>query len=254
MNMGKLIASGAICCFLLAGCVTSTTTGDLERQPNNDDAAKLNYSLGVKYYDAGSYELARDRLIQATEIDPRFAEAHATLGRTYLALENPRLARIHYEKSVSIAPRNFNIRNAYAVFLCEQRDYDGAAEQFDRAIEHPENDNAEITMTNAGMCMLQQPDNAKAEAYFRAALDAKANYGDALLQLCLMKYLEKDYLGARAFVERYISSNVSTAGVLYLAARIEDMLGNDKGRTDYENELLRSFPNSEEARRILGSG
>ena len=62
------------------------------------------------------------------------------------------------------------------------------------------------------------------------------------------------YLGARAFLQRYLSSNVPTAGVLYLGVRIEEELGDERARTDYSNQILRQFPESREARSILESG
>ena len=46
-----------------------------------------------------------------------------------------------------------------------------------------------------------------------------------------------------------MSANRTTAGVLYLAAEIEGKLGNERGRTEYINQLLREFPESPEARR-----
>ena len=69
-----------------------------------------------------------------------------------------------------------------------------------------------------------------------------------------MKFKQKGYLSARAFLQRYMSSSKTTAGVLYLAAKIEDVLDNDRGRTMYEDQLLREFPTSPEARKVLGSG
>ena len=102
--------------------------------------------------------------------------------------------------------------------------------------------------------MSRKPDPELAEQYFRAALEQKANYGEALLQLCLLKFGEKDYLSSRAFLQRYLAGNIPTAGILYLAARIEDLLGNDRGRAEYENQLLREFPTSPEARKVLGNG
>jgi type IV pilus assembly protein PilF len=102
--------------------------------------------------------------------------------------------------------------------------------------------------------MVQKPDPAAAENYFRMALERKPNYGEALLQLSLLKFQDKDYLSARAFLQRYMSNNISTAGILYLASRIEDLLGNDRGRTEFEDQLIREFPTSPEARKVLSSG
>ena len=192
--------------------------------------------------------------MKAIEIDPKMAVAHTTLALTYEALENPRLARESYENAARAAPRDFSVHNTYAVFLCRQKDYDQAQKYFDKAASHPENDDAEVTLTNAGVCMGEKPDIVAAEKYLRRALDHKQNYAEALLQLCLLKYQNKDYLSARAFMQRYMAATISTAGVLYLASRIEDMLGNDKGRVEFEDRLIKEFPTSPEARKVLGAG
>lgn len=244
-----LVATGV----LSSGCVTSTTTGALPAEADDGDAAEYNYQLGVRYYHNESYELARDRLERALELDPRMAKAHMTLGMTFEALEIPRLAAESYGDAIRVAPRDFNIQNAYAVYLCRQRDFGGAGKYFERAATHPENDDAEQTLTNAGLCMLQKPEPAEAERFFRAALDHKATYGEALLQLCLLKVRQRDYLSARAFLQRFMSANKTTAGVLYLAAEIENKLDNERGRTEYVNRLLREFPDSQEARKVLSS-
>jgi Tfp pilus assembly protein PilF len=51
-----------------------------------------------------------------------------------------------------------------------------------------------------------------------------------------------------------MSASKSTAGVLFLAAEIEGKLGNDRGRTEYLNQLLREYPDSPEARKAMSSG
>lgn len=253
---GNLLAVLATSLFL-TGCVTTTTTTNSTPTPDGIDkgnASDLNYQLGARYYRSGNYELARDRLLLSIELNPKNAVAHYTLALTYEQLENLRLATDSYEKAVRVAPRDFNVQNAYAVFLCNRQDFDGAREHFDRAIKVTENDFSESTMTNAGVCMMQKPDHALAESYFRQALARKPNYGEALLQLSVLKFSTEDYLGARAFLQRYLSANVPTADVLFLGVRIEDELGDDRARTDYSNQILRDFPESAEARRILGSG
>lgn len=254
MRASNLKVAGVVCLFVLAGCVSSTTGSITEPVRDDEGAAELNYQLGARYYQQGSYELARDRLVSAVEIDPKMAVAHTTLALTYEALDNKRLATDSYENALRAAPRDFSVQNMYAIFLCRQEDFSRAQKHFDKAVNHPENDDAEVTMTNAGVCMVQKPDPAAAENYFRMALERKPNYGEALLQLSLLKFQDKDYLSARAFLQRYMSNNISTAGILYLASRIEDLLGNDRGRTEFEDQLIREFPTSPEARKVLSSG
>jgi len=238
---------------LLTGCI-STTTGTAPREANNSEAAELNYQLGARYYQNGQYELARDRLLLSVKLDPTRAGSYATLALAYEALGNLRLATQNYEKAVQVAPRNFEIRNTYAVFLCNQKDFAGAADNFEKAARHPENDNAEVTLTNAGVCLVQKPDLMRAEEFFRQALQVRTNYGEALLQLCLLKYKTEDYLSARAFLQRYMTANKHTAGVLYLGSEIEAKLGDERAQQDYVERLLREFPQSPEARKAMEAG
>lgn len=249
----KLILPIATCFLLLTGCI-STTTGPAPTEANNADAADLNYQLGARYYQNGNFELARDRLLLSLELDPQNAIAHSTLALTYEALGNLRLARQSYEQAVRTGPRNFDVQNTYAVFLCNQRDFEAAQKSFEKAANHPENDNGEVTLTNAGVCMVQKPDLVAAERFFRLALDRKSNYAEALLQLSLLKYSQEDYLGSRAFLQRFVGTSKSTPAVLYLGVMIEEKLGDSRAREEYVDQLLREFPTSQEARKVLEAG
>lgn len=253
MNKSEQLLPGAICCLLLCGCV-STTTGTAPPEADSVNAAELNYQLGARYYQNGNYKLARDRLTLSIELDPKQAIAHSTLALTYEALGNLRLATESYERAVRVDPRNIDVQNNYAVFLCNRRNFDGAQKHFEKAANHPENDNAEVTLTNAGICMTQEPDLDAAEKYFRQALDRKSNYPDALLQLCLLKFQQEEYLASRAFLQRFMVGSKTTAGVLYLGAQIEEKLGDERARTELVNQLLREFPTSVEARKVLDNG
>ena len=220
-------------------------------QANKANAADLNYQLGARYYGNGQYELARDRLKLSLELDPKKAIAWSTLALTYEQLGIPRLAEQSYKQAISVEPKNFDVQNSYAVYLCRQNRFDDADKHFERAIRAVDNDNAEITLTNAGVCMAQRPDYSKAEAFFRQALDRRSNHPEALLQLSLLKHETGDDLNARAFLQRYLSVIDATPPVLFLGVEIEEGLGDDRARASYVNQLLRDFPNSAEARRVL---
>lgn len=238
--------------LILTGCI-STTSGPPKPTPDKEDAAELNYQLGARYYNNGKYDLARDRLMLSLEFDDRRPETWSTLALAYEALDNPRLAREAYEQAVRVDSRSFESQNSYAVFLCRQGDFVEASRYFDRASSAPKNDNAEITLTNAGVCMVQKPDFVRAEAYFRRALEAKPNHPEALLQLALLKRETRDFLAARAFVQRFLSSNIPSPGVLFLGYQIESELGDTRAMEDYAERLIREFPSSAEARRVLGA-
>jgi type IV pilus assembly protein PilF len=248
MRAARLGIMGAAM-LAIASCIS--TTSNVAPEPDSGAAAQGYYQVGARYFHNGNYERARDRLKRAVELDADLAIAHSVLALSYEQLDNDRLAAEHHQKAIRAEPENFSVRNAYAVFLCGQERYEEAMAQFERAAGVPENDDAEVTLTNAGVCMSNKPDYARAESLLRQALKKKPGYGEALVQLSLLMYKTEEFLQARAFVERYLATNRATPEVLFLAVQIERSLGNDRARTDYENQLLREFPNSVQARRVL---
>lgn len=238
--------------FALSGCVT-TTTGSVEPETNDANAADVNFQLGVRYYQKANYELAKDRLLLSLELNPRRAIAWSTLAMTYEQLENPRLAEEAHNKAIRLAPRNFDVQNAYAIWLCRRNRFDEAEKQFERSVRPVTNDNPEVMLTNAGVCMMQKPDYEQAETYFRRALEEKPTHGEALLQMSLLEHRTGDGLRARAFLQRYRSLYPSDAGVLYLCVLIEAELGDDRARTECASQLLRNYPDSREAKQLLAA-
>ena len=248
--MNKLMTVGALLISLaIAGCISSQS--NTRSAAPSEDAYEHNYQLGAQYYRNGSYELARDRLERAIELDSKNADAHSLLALTLVQLGNNRLANEAFTRSVRLDPHSEDVRNAYAVFLCQQGNYDDALEQFDEAIAIVDNDNKWVEMTNAGVCVSKKPDLVRAEEYFRAALGLRPAYGEALVQMAALKHRTEDDLIARAFMQRYLASNPASAPVLYLAVQIEKKLDDERSATDYMNQLLRDFPESAEARLML---
>lgn len=242
-------ALAVIALLALASCISTTT--DVPPETDDSEAAERFYQLGARYYRNGNYKLARDRLQHAIELDSDLAIAHSVLALTYERLDNSRLAAVHHQKAVRAAPENHIVRNAYAVWLCGQGEFDDARTQFERAAGAAENDDPEVTLTNAGVCLSNEPDFTSAEAYLRRALEKNPAYGEALIQTSFLMYKTQEFLQARAFLQRYLAANKPTPEVLYLAVQIEKSLGNDRARSDYERQLLREFPNSIQARRVL---
>ncbi len=248
MTRANLLVVAAII-SILCGCISSTT--QTRSYEPSDDAAEQNYQLGAQYFRKGNYGLSRDRLMRALEFDPKMARAHSMLALTYVQLGNPRLAAEHFDQAVRYGPNNQDVRNAYAVFLCGQGDFDEARKQFDRAINIRENDNPEVMMSNAGVCMAKKPDLELAEQYFRQAIQRRPNYAEPLIQMAALKHHTEEDLSARAFLQRYLAISERSAAVLYLAIQIETQLGMEREATDYMNQLLRDFPDSAEARQTL---
>lgn len=250
MNARLLLSTWLM--LAISGCVSSTSNV-AEFEADDADAAKQYYQLGARYYRNGSYELARDRLKLALEFEPRMAMGHYTLALTYEQLENARLATEHYEAAVRYEPKNYDALNAYAVFLCRQREFDEARRQFEKAVSVVENDTAEVMLTNAGVCMSRKPDFEQAEVFFRKAIQRKPSYGEALIQMSALKHKTGNDLHARAFLQRYLERNDPSAAVLYLGYQIEEKLGDERASGEFVDQLLRDFPDSSEAQHVRES-
>ena len=72
--------------------------------------------------------------------------------------------------------------------------------------------------------------------------------------MAALKQQTGDCLTARAFLQRFLAANPSSAPVLYLAVEIETSCNDDRAATDYTNQLLRDFPQSMESRLLLQQG
>lgn len=249
MNSRTGFLTACIAISLLVGCVT-TDTATHTGEPT-EYAAEQNYHLGTQYFRNGNYDLARDRLERAIAIDPKYAEAHSMLAMTLVQLDLTRLATESFDRAVRLEPDNFGVRNSYAVFLCQQKDFAEAQKQFDRAIKVRENDNPEVMMTNAGVCMAQNLDYELAEKYFRAALSVRPTYGEALIQMASLMHRTNEDLLSRAFLQRYLAANEASAAVLYLGVQIESVLGDTRAVDEYYGQLLTDFPESQEAKQML---
>ena len=65
---------------LLSGCV-STTSGPPRPEADDAEAAEQYYQLGARYYRAGNYELARDRLEREQVVGDQAQAEPLGLGR-----------------------------------------------------------------------------------------------------------------------------------------------------------------------------
>ena len=252
-RLGRFVVSILLTSFLL-GCISSQTTS--RRPPDsNEEASDQNYQLGAQYYGKGSFELAKNRLERAVALNSKNANAYSLLALTYSQLDNDRLAMDSFDRAVRLEPDNFDVRNMYAIYLCGESRYKEAQEHFDRAIKVYDNDNREIMMTNAGVCMSNKPDYELAANYFQEAIDLKPRYGEALIQMAALKHrVDPKDISARGFLQRYLAFNEATAPALYLGIQIETSLGNDRDATDYTTQLLRDFPDSPESKLLLRNG
>lgn len=225
---------------LLVGCA-----GSGARPGASDERARLatqNVAMGQQYLEKGMYEIALQRLQEALRHDPRSADAHSLLGVLYERIGRPALAEEHYSRSVRLAPERGAILNNYGAWLCRNGRPAEAGEWFVRALDDPFYRTPVAALANAGTCAMLAGRPEQAEEYFRRVLDFDANHLDSLHQLTVLSYAKGDLLRARAFSQRRLAGGAPDPGVLELAARIEDGLGDNAAANRYRARLRTEFP------------
>lgn len=235
--------------FWLHGCVTESAPA--RPAPASDqDAAQANLNLGAAYVREGRPDLAVEALERAIRISPRNSDAHSTLAIAYDQLNNFELAEAHYRRAIELDPQNSASSNSYAVFLCRRGRWSDAERYFLNAIRNPRYPTPDIALTNAGICARDARDLVKADEYFRAALARNNTAPGALAGLMELAYESENYLGARAFMQRYLDSQAATAAVLWMCVQIEQQLDNPTDAQACEARLISEFPDSPEAERL----
>ena len=161
--------------MLASGCQAGLNAGP--------DASALNLELGSAYLAQGRLELARDKLVRATQQDPGSSEAHRVLGMAYERLEDQDRAERHYRRAVRLAPRDVEALNSLGVFQCrragQQRE---GLKLLERAAQEAVGIRRAAVYANCGVCELPLDRNSAAE-WFRRALALDPLHVEAQLLL-----------------------------------------------------------------------
>jgi type IV pilus assembly protein PilF len=92
-----------------------------------------------------------------------------------------------------------------------------------------------------------------AEKHFRQALAMSPRFAEALFQMADLEYEQKNYLSARAFLERYMEAGRTTPESLWLGVRIERGLGNTAVAYHYAQRLKSEYPNANQTKELVES-
>lgn len=245
--LAVLLAAG-----VTAACVsTSSSPGD---KVSMQQASQYNVELGVAYMQQGRRDLAMQKLQLALKQNPDNASAYMSLGLLYNAMGDLPRADDNFQTALRKGPDDPQIENNYAVFLCQRGKPKQSEKYFLEAAQNPLYPTPEAAYTNAGVCANRIPDPGAAAQYFQKALNVNPNFPEALYQMARLSYQQKNYLGARAFIERFSSAAPQPRPeVLLLGVRTERALGNNQDAANYAKQLVKLFPNSPEAQQLTQS-
>lgn len=221
--MNRLRSGGWL---LAAVLVVTGCAGGPDSDPK--EVAEANADLGIEYLRNGDVARAIETLEKALRHDSRHVDAHWALAIAYARANEPGEADDHYRRAVDLQGRP-EILNSYGVFLCQQGRIDEAVDYFQRVAEDPQYPGRADALANAGLCLARAGEQARAEQYFRRALERNAKHRPTLAALARQSLEQGDNLRARGFFQRLEATESPETPLadewLLLGARIEAALG-----------------------------
>ncbi|EGQ9965316.1 type IV pilus biogenesis/stability protein PilW [Vibrio cholerae] len=221
----------------LAGCVTVTETAGNATQSDPTEMAEARIALGLGYLENGSMIKARENLEKALQHAPDYYRSQLSMAHYYEAVGENDSARKMYRTALSEHPKNGNVLNNFATFLCKQGEYDTADQYFRRAVEQPYYYLISASYENAGLCALKAGKTDNAREYFKRAIDHDPNRLLSILQLTRMEIEAGDYTPARLRLmdlnQRYGYQKAS----LKLLIELEKRAGNSALEQKYQTLL-----------------
>lgn len=233
---------------LFIGCANQqrSSEDDVPDLTANMKLAEIYLQAGAEYIRRGRDEVALQKLEKALTIEPKNPEVHQLLAIVYERLKEDDKAEQHYQEALSLNTEDSATHNNYGAFLCRQGRSAEGEQHFLKAAQNPRYKNLESAYTNVGLCVMQEKKFAKAEDYFRKALEINPNFPIAFYQLGELNYEQGHYYEARNYLQRYIEIAPHTPQTLWLGIRIERKLGNKNAEDGYAYLLRSKFPDSPE--------
>jgi type IV pilus assembly protein PilF len=250
----RAVVSALIGLTLLAGCAAPPGGGDREirtdsDQTNAEKRARVRLELAAAYFARGQANTALDEIKLALAAKPDLPEAFNLRGLVYAGLGESQLAEQSFQRALQLNPRDGDTLHNFGWYLCQQRRFDAADQQFTAAMAAPQYTEGPRTLLARGLCQARAGRWQEAERSLGRSFELDPSNPAAAFAYSEVLYRRGDYERARFYVRR-LNGQVeqSNAQSLWLAARIERRLGNMPGVEDFARQLRDRFPDSPEAR------
>ena len=237
--------------------LTLTACGGMSKTRKNEiddkkEAANVNVQLASGYMQRGQFEIAKEKLLKAIDLDDNYVPAYTTMAVLMNRLGNVDEAENYYLDALDIDSNNPELLNNYGTFLCQHKKLEDAKEQFNKAINNQFYTTPHVAHGNLGYCMMKadSPDYELAEKHLRKALEANPKMRSSLMAMGELGIKTQRYLMARAYMQRYHSVARPSASSLWVQIQAEKALGDKKHLLKLTTRLLDDFPDSAEAGKV----
>lgn len=233
----------------LAACTTQYV-GDSRPPPEPADPARraqARIELASSYFERGQNEVALEEVKLALAVSPSFAPAWSLRALIHAAVGELPQAEEAFQRAIQLDARDGTTLQNYGWYLCQQGRYPQAHAQFDAALRLPTYREPLRTLLAQGVCYAREQRFDQAEQSLTRAYEMDAGNPVVGYNLADVLYRRGEYDRARFFVRRINQNETfSNAQTLWLAARIEQRLGNRTGVAMLGNQLRTRFPQAPE--------
>lgn len=245
----QIIGLGIVLCLGVSGCVTQEFIANSdeviqERVINTKEAAMARLKLALEYLKTGKTAQAKLNLDRAEKLDDSLDGIYSSYAFYYQRVGEKALADKAYLKALDDYPNNFNTRNNYGAFLCDNRRYEEAEKQFVIAIKSAQNTQTANSYENAGLCALRDKKWKRARSHLSAVLRYESVRARSILGL-VKANIELDLINEAAEQLRsYRRIYSQTSESLWLSIQIEKKRGSTAIAAQLGKILLQKYPNS----------
>ena len=247
-------AAWRLAALLLASLAGGCASDDPGRGSSAaDTAASANMQLGSAYLQQGNLPVAKEKLERAVNQNPRDPAIHGLLALLYQRLGDDKRVDAEFRTALNLAPRDPDLLNNYAVYLCGKGRVDEGVARFQQAAANPLYRTPWAADTNAGVCQRRAGREADALTSFQRALQRRADYAEAVRQLADMQITQGHTAEAYQRLELFLAANPASADLLLLAWRAASAQQNKAGAAQMAWRLQTEFPDSEQARSLAAT-
>lgn len=243
MNGWRVVAPLALLTWQY-GCAT---TGS---EDSAATAAAANLQLGSAYLQQGNLPIAKDKLERAVKQAPRDPAVHGLLAMLYQRLGDDKRAEAEYRAALSLAPRDPEQLNNYAVFLCGVGRVDEGVGRFQEAARNRLYSTPWAAFTNAGVCLRGAKRDAEAEPLFMRALQVRSDYTEAAVQIADLRLNHDRAADGYRGIADFLKANPPSPELLLLGWRAARALPDPAKAAQMAWRLQTEFPDSEQAHSI----
>jgi type IV pilus assembly protein PilF len=204
--------------------------------------------LAGAYFGRGQMTTALDEVKMAIAANPNMAAAFNLRGLIYSNLGDDNLAEESFRHALQLDARDADTMQNFGWFLCQRQRYPEADSMFRQALAVPQYRDTPRTLLTQGVCQARAGEWTQAEGTLIRSYELDPGNAAVAVNLSEVLYHRGEYERARFYVRRVNGNpDIVNAQTLWLAARIEQRLGNRQGVQEFGTQLRNRFPQSREA-------